>query len=37
MNKIKKGDQVVVITGRTKGQARGTVLRMVTESEACRR
>ena len=32
MNKIKKGDQVVVITGKDKGK-RGTVLRMVTESE----
>lgn len=32
MNKIKKGDQVVVITGRDKGK-RGTVLRMVTESD----
>lgn len=32
MNKIKKGDQVVVITGRDKGK-RGAVLRMVTESD----
>ena len=32
MNKIRKGDQVVVITGRDKGK-RGTVLAMVIESE----
>lgn len=32
MNKIKKGDQVVVITGRDKGK-RGTVLRMVMDSD----
>jgi large subunit ribosomal protein L24 len=32
MNKIRKGDQVVVITGRDKGK-RGTVLAMVLESE----
>ncbi len=32
MNKIRKGDQVVVITGRDKGK-RGTVLKMVIESE----
>jgi large subunit ribosomal protein L24 len=32
MNKIRKGDQVVVITGKDKGK-RGTVLSMVTESE----
>ena len=32
MSKIKKGDQVVVLTGKDKGK-RGTVLRMVTESD----
>ncbi len=32
MNKIRKGDQVVVITGRDKGK-RGTVLSMVLEAE----
>jgi large subunit ribosomal protein L24 len=32
MNKIRKGDQVVVITGKDKGK-RGTVLSMVLESE----
>ena len=32
MRKIKKGDQVVVLTGKDKGK-RGTVLRMVTESD----
>lgn len=32
MSKIRKGDQVVVLTGKDKGK-RGTVLRMVTESD----
>ena len=32
MSKIKKGDQVVVLTGKDKGK-RGTVLRIVTESD----
>jgi large subunit ribosomal protein L24 len=32
MNKIRKGDQVVVLTGKDKGK-RGTVLAMVLESE----
>jgi large subunit ribosomal protein L24 len=32
MNKIRKGDQVVVLTGKDKGK-RGTVLSMVLESE----
>ena len=32
MNKIRKGDQVVVLTGTDKGK-RGTVLRVVTESD----
>ena len=32
MNKIRKGDQVVVITGKDKGK-RGTVLRMLLESD----
>jgi large subunit ribosomal protein L24 len=32
MNKIRKGDQVVVLTGKDKGK-RGTVLTMVLESE----
>lgn len=32
MNKIRKGDQVVVLTGKDKGK-RGTVLAMVVESE----
>ncbi|MBI3715005.1 MAG: 50S ribosomal protein L24 [Betaproteobacteria bacterium] len=32
MSKIKKGDQVVVITGKDKGK-RGTVLKVVTELE----
>jgi len=32
MNKIRKGDQVVVITGKDKGK-RGTVLSMILESE----
>jgi len=32
MNKIRKGDQVVVITGKDKGK-RGTVLSMLLESE----
>ena len=31
MNKIKKGDDVIVITGRDKGK-RGTVLRLVNDS-----
>ncbi len=32
MSKIRKGDQVVVLTGKDKGK-RGTVLRVVTESD----
>ncbi len=32
MNKIRKGDQVVVITGKDKGK-RGTVLRMLPEAD----
>jgi large subunit ribosomal protein L24 len=32
MSKIRKGDQVVVLTGKDKGK-RGTVLRMVIESD----
>jgi len=32
MSKIRKGDQVVVLTGKDKGK-RGTVLRMVVESD----
>jgi large subunit ribosomal protein L24 len=32
MNKIRKGDQVVVITGKDKGK-RGTVLSMILETE----
>ena len=32
MSKIKKGDQVVVLTGKDKGK-RGTVLRIVTDSD----
>ena len=31
MNKIKKGDEVIVITGRSKGQ-RGTVLKRIDEN-----
>ncbi len=31
MNKIKKGDDVIVITGRDKGK-RGTILRLVSDS-----
>ena len=36
MNKIRKGDEVIVLTGRDKGK-RGTVLQRVDEDRMCRR